>query len=90
MVDLCLKWVMTNLQARRMYEGYTQFEVVALLAEKQGVKTSTCWLSLLENGHRKPTDKLLKSLAELYGVGVSALKGDFVLNASEAVSEAVA
>ena len=71
---------MTNLKFHRLHSGLTQLDV-----EKK-LQVSNCWLSLLENGHRKPTDKLLKSLAELYGVGVGDLKGDFVLNAREAAA----
>ncbi len=62
---------MTNLKFHRMNAGLTQLDV------ERKLNVSRCWLSLLENRHRKSTDKMLKSLAELYGVGVSDLRGDF-------------
>jgi len=65
---------MLNLKFHRMNAGFTQLEV-----EKK-INISNCWLSLLENGHRTPTDKVLKALAELYGVSVEDLSGDFVLD----------
>ena len=71
--------IMTNLKFHRLNSGLTQ------LAVEHKLQVSNCWLSLLENGHRKPTPKLLKSLAELYGVGVGDLRGDFIFNA-EAVA----
>lgn len=64
---------MTSLKFYRMNSGFTQLEV-----EKK-INISNCWLSLLENGHRTPTEKVLKALAELYGVSVKDLSGDFVL-----------
>ncbi len=74
MGDLSHNRAMTKLKFHRMNSGLTQLEV-----EKK-INVSNCWLSLLENGHRKPTDKLLKALSELYGVRVKDLSGDFVLD----------
>jgi len=71
---------MTKLRFYRMNSGLTQLDV-----EKK-INISNCWLSLLENGHRKPTEKVLKALAELYGVGVKDLSGDFVLESGGAAA----
>lgn len=71
--DLCRNGYMKNIKFYRMNSGLTQLDV-----EKK-INISNCWLSLLENGHRKPTDNVLKALAEVYGVSTTDLLGDFVV-----------
>lgn len=78
--DLCRNRYMKNIKFYRMNSGLTQLDV-----EKK-INISNCWLSLLENGHRKPTEKVLKALAELYGVSVDDLSGDFVLESGGAAA----
>lgn len=49
-----------TLQELRIKNGYTQNEV----AKK--TETTTTYISLLENGHKNPSDKMKEKLAKLY------------------------
>lgn len=49
-----------TLQELRIKNGYTQNEV----AKK--TDTTTTYISLLENGHKNPSDKMKEKLANLY------------------------
>ena len=56
-----------TLKELRLKNGYTQ-EQVAKITE-----TTVTYISLLENGHKNPSDKMKEKLAELYKCGVEKI-----------------
>lgn len=56
-----------TLKELRIKNGYTQRQVA------KSTNTTVTYISLLENGHKNPSDKMKEKLANLYKCGIEKI-----------------